>query len=667
MRRVCTSPHVRAVAGFCVLAVVFAWPLPLRLATHLLGSPGGDTGLYVWNLWVFSHEAAHGHFPFFTSTIFSLDNTADLSLHNYTVLADVVAIPLLALIGIVATFNLLYLLVLVVNGYLMFLLARELKAGDRAAWLAGALFAFAPCLVARSSAHFSLVMAAPMVAFLIVLRRMQRNPAGMYGAIGGVLVACAAFCDPYYGVYCLLLAGFHLAWRHGELRLARRANRAAVPARLLECAIASVLALAVWIGVTGGGTLRPFGVALQSTTLYTPMLALSVLILARLALEVRAQFHLRNLTALPPLYRFAPFGALSCTLLMSPVLYTLGTRIADGRYVSAPVNWRSSMPGVDLLALVIPNPNNPLFRGLGADWLTHLPGGFAENVASLPVVALLAIAAAVRWAGYRLPRYWLALALLSLGLAVGPFLQFAGWNSCIPTPWTFVRYAPLIGAARAPARFMAIAMIAVAVLFALALKALFERYPARRTTLFACIGVLTLFELLPAPRPLFSARVPEIYRRIAADPREVRVLELPFGVRDGLSSYGNFSASSQFYQTFHHKPLIGGYLSRVSSARVARMRQRPILSTLMDLSEGRQVPAGKLQSVKAVAPTFIEAANLGYVVINRGSASDALRAFAIDTLNLELIGVAGERELYRPRLAVRNPPGAILRAGGSVP
>ena len=48
---------------------------------------------------------------------------------------------------------------------------------------------------------------------------------------------------------------------------------------------------------------------------------------------------------------------------------------------------------------------------------------------------------------------------------------------------------------------------------------------------------------------------------LATDHREV--LELPFGVRDGTSSHGNFTARSQFFQTYHHKPLIGGYLSRV--------------------------------------------------------------------------------------------------------
>ena len=85
--------------------------------------------------------------------------------------------------------------------------------------------------------------------------------------------------------------------------------------------------------------------------------------------------------------------------------------------------------------------------------------------------------------------------------------------------------------------------------------------------------MLLVFELWPAPRTLYSAEISPIYDRIAADPRPVRVLALPFGVRDGTWETGNFRPRSLYNQTRHGKPLIGGYLSRVSPRRVERMRQ----------------------------------------------------------------------------------------------
>jgi hypothetical protein len=57
-------------------------------------------------------------------------------------------------------------------------------------------------------------------------------------------------------------------------------------------------------------------------------------------------------------------------------------------------------------------------------------------------------------------------------------------------------------------------------------------------------------------------------------------------------SEGDFSASSQFYQTYHEKALIGGYLSRIPETEVAKYRRFPLLSALLDLASGcRSIPA----------------------------------------------------------------------------
>ena len=92
-----------ALLGYVCVAVVFAWPLPAALGEALFESPGGDTGVYVWNLWVFRHEIVeHGRFPFVTLEILALNPGAPLTLHNYTSLANIVAFPLLPLLGTVA-------------------------------------------------------------------------------------------------------------------------------------------------------------------------------------------------------------------------------------------------------------------------------------------------------------------------------------------------------------------------------------------------------------------------------------------------------------------------------------------------------------------------------------------------------------------------------------
>src|SRR5262249_11461511 len=158
------------------------------------------------------------------------------------------------------------------------------------------------------------------------------------------------------------------------------------------------------------------------------------------------------------------------------------------------------------------------------DWLSHRPGGgYADQVASISYVALVVILLAWRRAHFRPMRFWLFVTLGFASLALGPFIQIGGLTTFIPTPWTLLRYVPLIGDARMPSRFDVVVMMGFAAMFAGALAALTTQSPERRRAILATTGVLLAFELVPAPRPLYAAEVPHVYKTIAADPRPIRV------------------------------------------------------------------------------------------------------------------------------------------------
>jgi hypothetical protein len=92
MARRAWLPHLAAIAGYLVVA----WPSPghwSNLSTHFTGDPGGDTGVYVWNQWVFQHEAlAERRNPLTTEQILSTTGRpVDPTQHNYTLFANVTA------------------------------------------------------------------------------------------------------------------------------------------------------------------------------------------------------------------------------------------------------------------------------------------------------------------------------------------------------------------------------------------------------------------------------------------------------------------------------------------------------------------------------------------------------------------------------------------------
>jgi flagellar biogenesis protein FliO len=639
-------PHAFALAGYVVVALAFVWPLPLHLETHLTGPPGGDTGVYVWNQWVFQHEILEDrHLPYFTERIFSLGRRANLSLHNYTTFQNLVALPLVGLLGVVATFNVVYLLMTVLTAYMAFLLARHVTGRVPESWLAGLAFAWSPALVTRGMGHFSVAAAAPLAAFMLVLLRTAERERMRDAVLLGVTVWWAASTDVYFAIYCLLIAVVFLCARTVTVDRAATTPRRAVP-WALDVLMLSVLGLVIAMIISGGWQFNFLGRVARVRSLNTPMLVLTALALLRIGWRYRTHLAQVERTHVWQTLRLATVAGIFAAIMLSPVLYAVTLRIVQDGFDSQRTFWRSSPLGVDLVSFILPNPNHALTPGAVRAFLTPRPDAYPENVASLSFVLLAVVFVAWRL-GWVAPRLWAGFAALFALLSLGPFIHILGVNTYVPGPWALLRYVPLLGLARTPARFTTVVMLMVAILFAIALSWLVARFPSRRRIVLTSVGALLIFELLPLPRELYSAEVPRVYRHVAAAPEDARVLELPFGVRDGTSSVGDFTARSQFFQTSHHKMLIGGYLSRVSRRRIAEIRRYEMLDALITLSEGRSLGPSRENRLIEEGPAFARRYRVDFVVIDQTRASPELRDFAMKAFRLHHVETDGPFELYR--------------------
>jgi len=639
--------HLALLCAYALLSLGLSWPLPLHLSTHLTGDPHGDTGVYVWNLWHFRHQLILGHDPFYTSLLFAPVGRANLSFHNYTVFTNLLSLPLQPTLGLIATFNVLYLALGVMNAYAMFLLARHLSGSVVAAALAGVLFAFSPFLTARGTAHFSLVAAAPLPVFLLLLLKAEEGPRLRCGLGLGLTLAWALYCDPYYAVFCVLIAGAYLGTASVRATRDGRPRVHGGLLRVLDGVAILFAALVVWIGFTGGTTVGAFGARIGLRSVNTPVLFIVVILGVRFALGRSLRLKLDTNVPFRAWAWIGAVGVVAAGVGLMVYLQAIATRVAERDYAPPRIHWRSSPKGVDALAFFMPNPNHRLFGGPGHDWLRReRADGFEENAAALTLVAPLVIAAAF-WPRRRLPRRWTLLALFFALLALGPFVWIGGVNTRIPTPWALLRYVPVIGFVRSPARFAVVVMMLLSALFALAVAELLRRH-SRPGLVAAGIGGLLLFELAPIPRPLYSAEIPRIFERIARDPRDVRVLELPTGLRDGTWSVGNYSAAAQFHQTLHGKRVVGGYLSRVPQRFVLDSRRYPVLDALFALSAGEKLTPHQRRLAFAQRARFLKRTKLGYVVIDTSRASPHLHVFTVRLLGLVEIDRDGPYVLYAP-------------------
>ena len=637
--------------GYLLLACTVTWPLPLRLNTHLLGSPEGDTGVYVWNIWIFRHELIrHARLPIATDHVFAYTGGADFSLHNYTPIAGLFALPLIGPLGVVAAYNVVLILFVALSGAAMYLLARRLGLAPPWAWLAGAVFAASPALIARTTAHLSLVTAAPLPLFLWALLRTLESRRVRDAILVGAIVALATYADAYYGIYCALMGAFVVAARF--LRWSRGPATTPRITRLIDVLIAVLAAIVAWRLLKGGTDVVIGTVRIHLQTLYNPVLALVFLAALRCWLTFRPSLRVHDPEAvLAPLRRLGVAAVAACLVLMLPVIIGLAMRYADGRLPGTETFWRSSPRGVDVLAYVVPNPNHPWFGELTRRWfLPPRLDSFPELVASFSLVALLAIAFAV-WRGW-LPRVWIAFTVCFAVLSLGPFVHIAGVNTYVIGPWALLRYIPVLGMARSPSRFAIVAILGLSLLFAMALQELWRRKAAPGRAWLSAIVLVLAVELLPAPRPLHSAAVPAIYDLVAASPwnpdDSAHLLELPTGLRDGTSSLGNFSPAAPFFQTRHRRPMIGGYLSRISGARKQTHASLPMLRALFTLSEGRALPEEWAREAYAVRDAFLRRSCVRFVVLDKRKASPELHAFAVDALHLARVHEDATHVLFTP-------------------
>ncbi len=612
--------------------------------------------MYVWNQWVFHRELIEkGRIPYFTDTLFGGIGQTNLSLHNYTTFADLIAIPLRTFLTVIQTFNVVYLLLMILGGYAVFLLAHQVTRDAAASWLAGLLFGWSPILITRGTGHFSLIGTAPLAIFLLLLVRANGHVRVRDAIALGATLAWASMTDVYYAVFCLVIGGGFVAGRVVSIEA-----RAPAPRRISTLAVNVVMlctvAVIAFIAISGGGEVIIGGIAIRSRTLYTPVLILTVLALVHVGRRLR--FRVVDLTGadIRRCVRLTAITAAVTALLASPLLYAAVVRLVRGDFDTPAIFWRSSPPGIDLLALVLPNPNHPLAPAAIARWLTDRPQAYIENVASLPYVALAILFFAWR-AGWRPSRWWVGLSAMCGLLALGPFIHIAGLNTYVPGPWALLRYVPLIGLVHTPARFAILLTLCVAILVAQALGELSRRHPRQRRVLMGVAGIALAAELLPAPLTLYSAGIPPLYRHVAAAPQSTVLLEIPTGVVDGVSSLGAFTARTEFNQTWHGRTVMGGFLSRIARRRVDEVLMDPVYRALAMLSEKRSLTERETAALLHHGPAFIRDKRIGFVVVDRTRTNSEFEALVTQAFHLRHVETNGSFVLYSTSRLPHEPEG----------
>jgi hypothetical protein len=571
--------HLAVVVLFVILAAVMTWPLVRHLGTHVPGSYtwAFDEYTFVWNSWWFRYALFDlGQNPLYsTHTFYPLG--ISLVLYTYNLFNALISLPLQPFLPLPAISNLTFLLATVLSGYGTFLLVETLlptshsrtpSAGSRvthlAAFLApaiaGLIYTFGSYrMVYAAIGHYDMWSTAWIPVYALFLVKTIREPRMRNAILAGIFLVLAMLCEMIFGVFLGMLTLIVLAF------VAGRKGRA---------------------GVAGG---------------------------------------------LPALVRRLLVMGLVATLLYLPVLAPILGEMFGGYELAG---WGDAEKlSVDLLGLVTPTALHPL----GGDWVETLrqtqegTSRFRDvNTVFLGWASLaLAIVGAVRYR--RRLAAWISSFAIFAAFSLGPLLQINGRSVfdldgllvTIPLPFILLHYLPVVKANRVPNRFSVVLMLSLAVLAGFGAYWLLKKIDNSkqrmvRLALVPCtllLAALVLWEHWSVPLPLTDARIPPVYEQVAADPDDYAILQLPMGWRNSFGVQGAESTQTQYYQTYHHKRLLSGNISRNPPFKFDYFRQVPILDSLMTIQTYGEVDAERRAADQATAAEFAGFYDIRYVVV----------------------------------------------------
>jgi len=188
---------LRAALFFALATLVLTWPLALRLDG--LFSTRMDQYLGYWNLEWTARWLADPSTPYFHAANLLHPRGAGLAVQPLSPLQGLIAAPVTLTAGPIVAYNLLALVSFWLAGFATYLFVRRHAASEPAAWLAGAVFAFAPH-------HFTylpqlnLVQLGVVPLYLVCCARFAEAPGRGRALVAGLALAAVGLCDWYYGL-----------------------------------------------------------------------------------------------------------------------------------------------------------------------------------------------------------------------------------------------------------------------------------------------------------------------------------------------------------------------------------------------------------------------------------------------------------------------------------
>ena len=248
--------------------------------------------------------------------------------------------------------------------------------------------------------------------------------------------------------------------------------------------------------------------------------------------------------------------------------------------------------------------------------------------------------------------FWLLICGIFVVMSFGPELKIFNQSTGIGMPdKVFYDAIPLWDEIRAPARFIVMANLALAVLASYAVYGLIKNKFSsfkQQIMLASIIGFVILFEFSAIPYYSYAQPIPDIYDEIKNDESKFIVLPAPIG---GTGFGELMSHPIILYDQIHHeKPIYGGYESR-PSLEAMQSTQTYFLNMFHILGSKDDVIK---QDLAAHGLSLFDYFDIKYVTLQKEFGPDGMYLLSINRDRLPIF-LSETRQVMSEILSENNP------------
>lgn len=540
---------------FFVYAVIATFPLLFNLE-RIPGEAPGDVFEYAWNAYNFWRQIADFANPLYTKIVlYPLGSS--LVFHAYGPLMSIFALPFLN--NLIVYLNLVLISSLTLAAFSAELLGFLLTKNKIASFLAGAVYGFSPIILSfYQSQHYQFALAAVFLPL---------------------------------GIYCFLrfFQSFKNYWFY----------------------LTALIFIACFL-----------------TEYYTTILLSICLVSITLANLLIDLYHRRFLSVFNRFFPSAAKGMIAILLFILTVFSIGGWRLNHFLpWLGNKGQGLTAFCNTNLAGFFIPSSNNPLLGSTSAIFYRLSATETSNDTPSyflgwwIPAFTLLV--SLVLWRRRETLIAWLIM-IIVFSLSLGPAVRL-GPNTLLinqQTPYWWFAKLPFLGLIDCSVRFPIAIQIGLSMLTAMTIARLTKNFTLLPKFVFL-LFFLVVFYLEYGYLHLDLNRfvVPKVYQKLTSINDQRTILELPSGLTESKSAFGyDYSIAGlhelqMYWQTIHHKPRVGAYLSRISPQTYSFFRNTPVIADLFTMTSLNGQLSARDYSSTEIAD-FIKKFNLGFIILS---------------------------------------------------